>query len=162
MENEKIINEGGIQGTGEGLVNLNSREFKVLQQLIEQKSGRLEPSEIIKNRILSLRFQMESYLNKENPSKIISAGAFLKALVEAIGIKQKTFAEYLDYQESNMSAIFSGRRKINTELALKLGEIFEIDPVLLLNIQNKNELLKVNKTDRKAYKKYKLEDLLER
>jgi len=76
------------------------------------------------------------------------------------GPSKKTFAEYIDYQESNLSAIFKGRRKINPDLAIKLGEIFHLDPAIWLQIQNKNELIEILNQDKEKYEKYKLEDLL--
>ncbi|MCB9352921.1 MAG: hypothetical protein H6573_36365 [Lewinellaceae bacterium] len=69
MSNQKIINEGGIIGTGRGLVNQNSKEFKKLQRIIKEKSGEIKESELIANRLLSLRFQMETYLERENPKR---------------------------------------------------------------------------------------------
>ena len=31
----KIINEGGINGTGQGVVNINSQDYKELQKVIQ-------------------------------------------------------------------------------------------------------------------------------
>ena len=160
MSNQKIINEGGIIGTGRGLVNQNSKEFKELQRIIKEKSGEIKESELIANRLLSLRFQMETYLERENPKKIIQAGEFLEGYVEALKIKKRTLAAYIDYKESNLSAVFKGRRKINIDLAIKLGEIFRVDPAIWLHIQSKNDLLEIIDRDKKKYEKYRLEDLL--
>lgn len=160
MSKQRIINEGGIQGTGEGLVNQNSKEFKELQKLIKSRSQELSESESITNQLLSLRFQMESYLSKDHPKELIQAGEFLEEFVDVLKIKKKDFAEYIEYKESNLSAVFKGRRKINTDLAIKFGEIFRVDPVLWLHIQSKNELLEIIERDKKKYGKYKLEDLL--
>ncbi len=160
MSKQKIINEGGVIGIGEGLVNQNSKEFRELQKSIRERSEELTETELIANQLLSIRFQMESYLNRENPEELIQAGKFLEELVEALKIKKKSFAEYIDYKESNLSAIFKGRRKINTDLAIKFGEIFRVDPVIWLHIQSKNELLEIIDKDKEKYEKYKLEDLL--
>jgi len=160
MSKQKIINEGGIIGTGKELVNQNSKEFKELQRIIKERSSELKEAELIANRLLSLRFQMETYLERENPEKIIQVGEFLEEFVEALKVKKRVFAEYIDYQESNLSSIFKGRRKINIDLAIKLGEIFSIDPAIWLHLQSKNELLEISEQDRKKYEKYRLEDLL--
>ena len=45
----------------------------------------------------------------------------------SLRIKKKAFAEYIDYKESNLSAIFKGRRRINPDLAIKFGEIFRVN-----------------------------------
>lgn len=39
-------------------------------------------------------------------------------------------------------AVLKGRRKINSELAIKLGQIFKIDPAIWLHIESKNELIR--------------------
>jgi addiction module HigA family antidote len=96
-----------------------------------------------------------------NPEELKPAGYYLEKYIEALGIKKKDFASYIGYQESNLSAILKGRRSISTDLAIKLGEIFQIDPALWLNIQSKNDLLKIIQRDKKKYNKYSLEDLLD-
>lgn len=160
MDEQKIINEGGIIGTGRGLVNQNSKEFKALQNVIRAKSKELKESELIANQLLSLRFQMESYLEIEHPKKIKSVGGFLEEYVEALKIKKRVLAKYIDYKESNLSAIFKGKRKINIDLAIKLGEIFDVNPSIWLHIQSKNELMEIIEKDKKKYEKYSLKDLL--
>lgn len=159
--NINLKNNNEIIGFGEGLINQNSEEFKVLQNMIKSDSLQRSQSELIENQILSLRFQMESYLEKENPKELIPIGFFLKRMVEALKVKKKMFAKYIDYKESNLSAIFKGRRKINTDLAVKFGEIFNIKPSLWLHIQSKNELLEMLNDHKEKYKKYSLDDLLE-
>jgi addiction module HigA family antidote len=161
MSKSKKLNEGGIQGTGEGLVNQNSESFKKLQELIESHSKEQSASEQLWNRLISLRFQMEFYLKEEMPEELKPAGYYLERYIEALEIKKKDFASYIGYQESNLSAILKGRRSISTDLAIKLGEIFQIDPALWLNIQSKNDLLKIIQRDKKKYNKYSLEDLLD-
>ena len=160
MSKRKIINEGGIIGTGEGLVNQNSKEFKELQRLIKERSSEQDDFEKIQNQLLSLRFRMESYLNDDNPKELIQAGRFLEEFVDVLNIKKKVFAKYIDYKESNLSGIFKGKRKINTDLAIKFGEIFKVDPAIWLHIQSKNELSEIIERDRAKYKKYTLKDLL--
>ena len=155
-----MINEGGIIGSGEGLVNQNSREFKELQRMIKERSVGMKESEWIANQLFSIRFQMESYLDTAQPEQLKGAGRFLEEFIAVLKIKKKAFAEYIDYKESNLSAIFSGKRKINTDLAIKFGEIFNVDPVIWLHIQNKNELIETLKENKSKYEKYKLKDLL--
>ena len=62
MEQE-IINEGGINGTGEALVNTNSEEFRALQAHIQADSSAQSEAVKIENGLLSVRFQMESYFS---------------------------------------------------------------------------------------------------
>lgn len=155
------LNEDGINGLGEPLVNTNSSEFKELQDVISKRSLNQSKSKVIENKLLSLRFTMENYLHT-NDNSYVEVGWFLKELLRSLEIKNKTFAEYIDFKESNLSALFSGKRKVNFDLALKLGKIFRIDPALWIHIQSKNELIKLKKELRNAYKNYNIKDLIKK
>lgn len=162
MKKNKIIKgEDGIQGLGVGIVNTNSKEFKYLQEKIIEESLKQSKEQILENHLLSLRFQMESYLAEDNEN-VREVGSFLKEFVRILGIKNKIFAEYIGYKESNLSALFKGNRKINIDLALKLGNIFKIDPTLWIHIQGKNELEKMKKENENEYHKYTIDDLLKK
>lgn len=156
---KKIVNEGGINGLGEGIVNINSEDFKVLREKIKTQSALLGVDEKRSNILLSFKFQMESYLKDKNIS-LKSLGFFIKELLQELGIKNKQLANYLDYEESNFSAFLNGRRKINADLALKLGKIFQLAPSLLLNIQSLNELKNYEKNNSEKYLSYSIDDLL--
>jgi len=156
---EKIINEGGINGLGEGIVNINSEDFKILRENIKAQSALLSIDEKRSNILLSYRFQMESYVRDLNIN-FKSLGYFIKGLLKELGIKSKHLANYLDYEESNFSAFLNGRRKINADLALKLGRIFQLSPSLLLHIQTLNELKSYEKDNREKYLDYSIDDLL--
>lgn len=155
----KIVNEGGINGSGEGIVNINSTDFKVLQSMIEERSKSLTPEEKLSNILLSIRFQMESYLEREE-NTIKAVGLFIKSVIKELGIKSRDLAIYLDYEESNLSSFLNGRRKLNTDLAMKLGRIFKLSPTLLLNIQVHNELKEFEEVNNNKYLNYKIDDLL--
>lgn len=154
------INLGGINGSGQGLVNTNSKDFKGLREAIKEHAKQQTPLEQIRYELLSLKFQMETYVSDEEPLELIDVGAFLKRHLKALGIKNKVFAKYIEIEASNLSSITKGRRKINTDLAFKLGQVFNLDPNVWLLIQSKNELLGLDKEKRLDYQKYKLDDLL--
>lgn len=159
MKKKKNIVDEGVNGLGIGVVNTNSSEFKELQKIIKNESKKQPKKKLLENKLLSLRFRMETYLENHD-NKIIEVGAFLKLFLQELNIKNKTFAHYIGYQESNLSALFKGNRKVNPDLALKLGEIFRVDPTLWINIQSKNELQRLKKGKTKKYKKYSIDDLL--
>ncbi|RMG26524.1 MAG: hypothetical protein D6730_08925 [Bacteroidetes bacterium] len=158
MEQE-IRNPGGVNGLGEGLINTNSRDFLALQSMIQQISSDMSEEERLKNECLSIRFQMESYLNDAR-AQITHAGYFIEQFLKAIKVKKKDFAKYIGYEESNLSALLKGRRKINPDLALKFGHIFKINPLIWLSIENKNELIKALEQNKENYQAYKLKDLM--
>lgn len=158
-QKKSIINEG-VNGLGKGIINVNSLEFKELQKQIIAKSKKQSQKQILENKLLSLRFQMESYL-MGNDNEIIEAGWFLKEYVRGLDIKNKVFADYIGFKESNLSALYKGTRKINIDLALKLGKIFKLNPTLWIHIQTKNELIKVKNENEKKYQKYSINDLVQ-
>lgn len=160
MKNKKIIDEG-INGSGTGVVNTNSKDFKELQRIIVQKSKQQSENKILENKLLSLRFQMESYLEKKDHT-IVEVGWFLKEFLKGLNIKNKTFAKYIGFQESNLSALFAGKRKINVDLALKLGKFFRVEPTLWIHIQLKNELIRLVKENEQKYQQYNINDLLKK
>lgn len=86
----------------------------------------------------------------------------LKQFLKELNIRSKTFAEYIDFKESNLRALFAGRRKINYDLALKLGKIFSVGPSLWIHIKSKNELMKMEKVNRKDYQNYSISELIKR
>lgn len=104
---------------------------------------------------------MESYLNSAT-DKIILAGEFIEKYLKVIKIKKKDFAKYINYEESNLSALLKGRRKINTDIALKLGKIFKMNPEIWLHLESKNELIGETKNKKEDYDKYSLQDLLKK
>ncbi len=158
----KEINPGGVNGTGKGIVNTNSKDFRGLREAIKEHAKKQTPLDRIRYELISLRFQMESYISNEEPLIIIEVGEFLKRHLKAIKVKNKEFAKYIEMEESNLSSVVRGRRKINIDLAFKLGQVFNIDPNMWLLIQSKNELLGVDKERKLDYQKYRLEDLLKK
>ena len=162
METKKIINQGGVNGSGVGLVNTSSRDFKDLKYAMQAAFETQNEAKKIENGLLALRFRMEEYLSQKEVKEVVSVGVFLRLFVALLNVKNKDLANYIDYKESNLSALLRGNRKINIDLAIKFGNIFKIDPIMWLHIQSKNELIRVRNQEVENYKKYKLEDLLKK
>lgn len=160
MAKNKIINEEGVIGSGKGLVNTNSSDFLFLKEQIVHKSTQQSKKQIAINHFLSLKYLMDDYLHTSCPTQIISVGTFLKKFINAIGLKNKLFAEYIGIESSNLSALLKGRRKLNLDIAIKLEKIFNTPSTLWLNIQNKNELLVFQSSNKASYENYNLDDLL--
>ena len=143
MEEEKFINKGGIIGSGEGVVNTNSQDYLILRKTIEEASKNRNPVERIEDHLLGIRLRMERYVNSSGNIELKSAGEFLKECLKVVGIKNRLFAAYIGYEESNLSALCHGRRKLTAELAIKLEKILKIPATLWLGIQNKMELARL-------------------
>lgn len=159
MKKNEIINEGGINGLGESLINLNSESFRALKSMIINHSTSQNETTRINNEIISLRFQMESYLSNESLEEIIPAGNFIEKLLKVTGISKKKFSNYVGFDYSNLIATLKGRRKINPDLAIKAGKIFGVNPAIWLHIESKNELL-LYLNSNSSYDKYNLLELM--
>ena len=75
-------------------------------------------------------------------------------------IRQNKFADYIGVRPSNLSKLIKGERSLSHELALVLGKIFNNDPMLWLDVQDKNKLDELSKSKRNEIKKYSLKDLM--
>ncbi len=159
---EEYKNYGGVNGSGHGYVNTNSESFKAVRKAIKNDYDSQTPEERMKWRLYGLKTKMEFYVeptNHHTKDKIFTVGQYLREHIEALGIKHKEFAQYMDIKESNLSALLKGKRRLSIELAHKLGEIFEVLPSTWLLVQNKNELLEVGQ-QRSMGKRYRLDELL--
>lgn len=160
MAKKEDINEGGINGLGQGILNTNSKEFLILQQKIQEAAKQRDPISRIEDVLLGIRFRMQTYLRNREETFTISAGQFLKECLQALNITNKAFATYISFKESNLSSVCKGKRKITPELALKLSKIFHIAPELWLAVQNKEELAQIKTTKAKNHQEMNLKDLL--
>lgn len=140
-------------------MDIGTKEFNEFQAIVLNKTKGKSEEQKMAIQLLALKFKMEDYLiSKEKHSKLV--GDFLKAHLEVFKIKQNEFAQYIGLKPSNLSKLIKGERSLNHELALVLGTIFGNDPMLWLNIQDKNKLYELSKSKEKEMKKYSLDDLI--
>lgn len=158
MKEEFYFTDTRIIGTGRPL-DSTTEEFKQFAATVAEHSKNRTPEQKRETTIFTIYLKIWNYMQQEKPEKIISAGEFLAMFLKELNIKNKSFAKYIGYEESNLSALCKGRRKINIDLALKLGKIFDMKPSTWLNIQSKNDLLKAEQENTNKYKDYKLADL---
>ncbi len=155
----EFANKGGIIGSNSH-GSETSETFRVLKEAIAKRVETYTPKQKIDNHLFGLKVNMEFYIRENHP--FLSTGDFIQEMITAFGVKKKTFAKYIDIEDSVLSSLLNDQRKINTDLAMKLGRISKADPVLWLGIQNKNELRKVESEIGSQYDKYSLEDLFKK
>ncbi|MEL6132531.1 MAG: hypothetical protein AAFR59_04115, partial [Bacteroidota bacterium] len=79
MAKEKeFLNIEGINGTSEGVVNVNDPDFIALRKAIEQDATQQSHEDKIKYGLQGLRYRMEHYISEKEPEKLMSVGDFLK------------------------------------------------------------------------------------
>jgi len=69
-------------------------------------------------------------------------GQLIEQLLDARGWSKRVLALVLDIDESVLSKIIAGKRNVDASLALALGEVFEIEPVEFLQLQQAYDLAK--------------------
>lgn len=152
------INKNGGQVLTERM-DVGTKEFNEFQAILLNKSKGRSNERMKMIELMALKFKMEDYLNSEDDySELV--GDFLKAYLNAFGIRQNKFAQYIGIRPSNLTKLIKGERSLNHKMALVFGTIFRNDPMLWLDIQDKNKLYELSKIKRKEMEKYSLDDLI--
>ena len=152
-----IKNESSV-GTPDSPIS--SDEFIQIQDEILRRSKKLTPSEKREIELNAVKYKMLEYLESDSDDMLVSVGDFIRDYLKAIGIKQKTFAEYIHWDTGNINKLLNGSRPVNFELAIILGSTFNLDPAIWLRVQDKNELKTLSKANAKKYKRYSLNTLV--
>ena len=74
------------------------------------------------------------------PAIATHPGAILKDELKEREIKQKDFALLIDLPQTQLNEIIKGKRRINADTALVIGEALQMDAALWLNLQNNYDL----------------------
>jgi len=141
-------------------MDVNSTDFAKFQAKLLNKSRARTQEQNLNIELLALKYKMEDYLNNDDNKDIKIAGEFIKQYLNTLGIKQNRFAEYIGIKPSNLSKLLKGERPINYELALVFGKIFNVNPMIWIEIQAKNELLRLKQMKHQELFKYSMKDLL--
>jgi len=140
---------------------IDKSEAEIIKRIIEAHSKSQSRDEVIENKMIGVKFTLNSYLNEPIEGEIIEAGEFLNDILRIYKIKKNRFAKYIGLSEPNLHALLKGRRKINNEIAKKLELIFNIDAQAWLYIETKNAIKKFNSSNKISSKKYSIKELLE-
>jgi addiction module HigA family antidote len=140
-------------------MDVGTDEFNEFQAILLNKSKERSSERNNLIELMALKFKMEDYLRSENKGFLL-VGDFLKAYLSAFGIRQNKFAEYIGLSPPNLTKLIKGERSLNHEQALVFGKIFNNDPMLWLDVQDKNKLYELSKQKKEEIKKFSLSDLL--
>ncbi len=150
-----------IIGNKDGSSNLTREEFDALGKIFRERSEKYSEEQKRTFELMGVYASMISYIDTpEDNGTILEIGHFIKKILAIYHLPHKKLADYLGINKSNFSALMSGKRKINFDLALKLAHIFGIKADLWLMVQNKNELWKLENANKEEYEKYSLKGLM--
>ena len=131
---------------------------------VKQHAANRTPERKLKNEMLSIKYQMEEYINDENISdkNIITLESFLDLYLKVLDITFKKFAISIDTTDGNLKKYLSGERKFSNDHAFKFSNFFHTTPDLWLKVNIKNEMLILKKEKKQTtkYKKYDYEKVL--
>lgn len=132
-----------------------------IKAFVKDHSEKRSPERKLKNEMLSIKYQMENYIDNDDVT-ITPLESFLASYLKALDITFKKFAILIDTTDGNLKKYLSGDRKFNIDLALKFSSFFHTTPDLWLRINIKNELLILAKEKEQIskYKKYDYEKVL--
>jgi len=127
-------------------MDFDSEEYKMHRKILDERIKSMSLEEKRQVELIRMEYKIKNYLDaKITENEIITVGDFLRMYLDKLNIKQNKFADYIGIQPPNFNKILSGQRNVSIELSLILGQLFEIDPKLWLQIQLKNDYIKMEK-----------------
>ncbi len=140
-------------------MDIGTKGFDDFLVILLNKSRQRSENQKRRIDLLAFKYRMEDYINSET-KEIKPIGDFLKAILKSLHIQQNTFANYIGLKPSNLSKLLNGERSINYDLALVFDKLFNHDPMLWIEIQAKNEINRLEHSDKNKYSDYSLNDLI--
>ena len=140
-------------------MDVGTKGFDDFQAILLNKTRQRTENQKRKIDLLSIRYQMEDYVNS-GTKDVQPAGVFLKSILKTLHIQQNKFAEYIGLKPSNLSKLLNGERSINYDLALIFGKLFNHNPMLWIEIQAKNEIKRLEHSKNNKYSNFSLNDLI--
>ncbi len=133
-----------------------------LGDFILAHSKKQSPERLLKNKLLSIQYQIEDYIEGHNSDKKLMILDFVKMYLKALNVTHKRLAELFEMKDSNLHKYLVGERKLNTAIVLKLSSFSHTDPEYWLRVEVKNEMIEINRErqNTKDYQKYDYQNLL--
>lgn len=127
-----------------------------LRRFIVTESKKQTPERKLRNELLSIKYQMQDYIEKDKIETEMRILDFVKLYLKLLKITQRELATVFQMKDTNLYKYLIGERKLNPDIVLKLSSFSHTQPELWYYIQTKNELyvLRKEKAKLKEYKKY--------
>lgn len=140
----------------------NDDKVNKINDFVKNHSDNQSKERKIKNKLLSIQYQIEDYIEKEDvkENEVLEILDFVKLYLKAFGITKKELANYFGMSDSNLHKYLTGQRKLNPEIVLKISSFSRTKPEYWYRVQVKNEIVKLENQDTREYDKYDYEKLL--
>lgn len=142
----------------------NDKKKGDLKKAILTHSSTQSKERILTNRLLSIQYKLEDYIQNESDStEVLKILDFVKMYLKALNLTKKELADYFEMRDSNLHKYLSGERKLNAKLVLKLSTFSHTKPEQWYRVEVKNELIELNKEKANVeyYKKFDYRNLVE-
>jgi plasmid maintenance system antidote protein VapI len=142
----------------------NDKKKGDLKKAILTHSSTQSKERILTNRLLSIQYKLEDYIQSESDStEVLKILDFVKMYLKALNLTKKELADYFEMRDSNLHKYLSGERKLNAKLVLKLSTFSHTKPEQWYRVEVKNELIELNKEKANVeyYKKFDYRNLVE-
>lgn len=165
MNSKKVMNKGDGRVSKEITPEQlwNEGKMQKIAEVISAEAKKRTTAQRIKTEIIAIKYKIYTYLDNEQEEKKMQILDFVKLYLKVLNMTQKEFASIIGMEEPNLHKYFTGERKLNKDIVMKLSAFSHTKPELWFSIQNKNDLLEIEEEELKKYKKYdyqKLSNLL--
>ncbi len=141
----------------------NDKKKEGIKEFIASHSANLSKERVLTNRLLSIQYKLEDYIQNESESddEVLKILDFVKMYLKALNLTKKKLATYFEMKDSNLQKYLSGERKLNAQVVLKLSAFSHTKPEYWYRVQVKNELIELKKENVVNYQKYDYRNLVE-
>ncbi len=139
----------------------NDEKKSGLNDFISTHSAKQSKERILKNKLLSIQYKLEDYIQNDTDDQVLRILDFVKMYLKELQITKKELADYFEMKDSNLHKYLSGERKLNAKVVLKLSTFSHTKPEQWYRVQIKNELKELKKENIENYKKYDYRNLVE-
>lgn len=141
----------------------NDKKKNELKEFIALNSAKQSKERMLTNKLLSIQYKLEDYIQNENDEQVLKILDFVKMYLKELNLTKKRLATYFEMRDSNLQKYLTGERKLNAEVVLKLSAFSHTKPEYWYRVQVKNELIELKKEKQKVsnYEKYDYRNLVE-
>jgi len=139
----------------------NDKKKSELREFISAHSAKQSKERMLTNKLLSIQYKLEDYIENDNDEKVLKILDFVKMYLKELHLTKKELANYFEMKDSNLHKYLSGERKLNAKVVLKLSTFSHTKPEHWYRVQIKNELKELKKENIENYKKYDYRNLVE-
>ena len=133
----------------------NKKKREELRKFIAAESAKQSPEQKLRVELLAIKYKLEDYIEENDSKHNLTLVDFIKMYLKVFNVSQKRLATLFEMKDSNLHKYLVGERKLNADLAMKIGAFTHTDPEYWFRLELKNDLSQLRtKAVIKEYAKY--------